>query len=313
VLHDPPQTSLARYAWLSIATAIFTLLLKALAYHFTGSVGLLSDALESFVNLLGGVVALWMLRIAARPADENHAYGHTKAEYFSSGLEGTLILIASAGIAWAALQRLQTPVPIQQFGLGFSFSLVASAANLATGLFLIRAGKRFHSITLEANGQHLLTDVWTTAGVLVALLGIALTGWLWIDAIIALAVAAYIVWNAIRILNKSVLGLMDTALPAHELHAVRAAIDPHLHDEVHYHALRTRRSGTRRFVSLHVLVPGQWTVHRGHDLCEHIEADIRSAVPNCTVFTHLESLNDPASWEDIKLDRGKPPTPKPPE
>jgi len=298
--------SLTRYAWLSIAAALATITLKSCAYWFTGSVGLYSDAVESLVNLIGGVMALWMLKIAERPADDNHAYGHTKAEYFSSGLEGMLILLAAFSIAWAALLRLWAPLPIEQVGLGFALSVAASAVNLGAALLLLRAGKRYHSVTLEANAHHLLTDVWTSVGVVIGILAVAATGWHRIDPIVAMLVAANIVWAAWRILRKSVGGLMDVALPGHEQEAVRAAIAPHLHDDVQYHALRTRRSGARRFVSLHVLVPGEWTVHRGHALCDQIESDIRASVPNASVFTHLESLQDPASYDDMVLDRRKP-------
>lgn len=299
------RQSLTRYAWLSIAAALITIALKSLAYFYTGSVGLYSDAVESLVNLIGGVMALWMLRIAARPADDNHAYGHTKAEYFSSGLEGLLILAAAGSIGAAALWRLWSPAELTQVTAGLVLSMLASGVNLGAALLLLRAARQYHSITLEANARHLLTDVWTSVGVLAGVLAVTMTGWTWLDPLMALVVAAHIARSAWRILSKSVGGLMDLALPAHEQEAVRAAIAPHLHDDVQYHALRTRRSGARRFVSLHVLVPGEWTVHRGHALCDQIESDIRASVPNATVFTHLESLQDPASYDDIKLDRGQ--------
>jgi cation diffusion facilitator family transporter len=297
------QPSLARYALLSIAAAIATIILKGLAYLFTGSVGLFSDAMESFVNLVGGLMAYMMLKVAEQPADENHAYGHTKAEYFSSGLEGLLILGASVSIAWTASLRLLSPTPLENIGLGLAISVAASGINLGTALLLHRAGKKYRSITLEANANHLLTDVWTSAGVLVAILAVAATGWLRLDPLIAMAVAANIAWAAYRILRKSVYGLMDAALPRRELEAVRGAIEHHMNEDVHYHALRTRRSGARCFVSLHVLVPGDWSVQRGHTLCEEIEADIRLAVSPVTVFTHLEPAQDPASYDDIHLER----------
>jgi cation diffusion facilitator family transporter len=304
VTSDPTDRSfLKRFAWLSIAAAVTTIGLKGLAYRLTGSVGLLSDALESFVNLAGAVVALAMLSVAARPADDDHAYGHSKAEYFSSGVEGTLIVIAAASIAVAALGRLFDPQPLERVGLGLGVSVAASVVNLAVALVLLGAGRRHQSITLEANARHLLTDVWTSVGVLAGVGLVALTGWLPLDPIVALLVAANIVWAGTRILRKSVLGLMDTVLPAHEVDAVRRAIDANLAPQVEYHALRTRQSGARRFVSLHVLVPGDWTVHAGHELLERIEAAIRRAVPNATVLTHLESLDDPRSWDDQSLDR----------
>jgi cation diffusion facilitator family transporter len=297
------RASLTRFAWLSIAAALFTILLKAAAYFLTNSVGLLSDALESFVNLAGAIMALAMLTIAARPADEDHLYGHSKAEYFSSGVEGTLILLAAVSIAGASIQRLISPRPLEQIGLGIAVSLAASLINLVVARILLAASKRDNSITLEANSQHLMTDVWTSVGVTIGVGAVMLTGWERLDPIIALIVAANIIWSGIHIVRKSVLGLMDTALPVDEQMVVQKVLDKHMQKHVQYHALRTRQSGSRRFVSLHVLVPGNWTVQRGHQLLERIEADIRQVLPSVTVFTHLESLNDPASWEDIALDR----------
>ncbi len=294
---------LTRFAWLSMAAAALTIILKAIAYFLTGSVGLLSDALESFVNLAGALMALAMLTIAARPADEDHAYVHSKAEYFSSGVEGTLILVAAASIAFAAIQRFITPQPLEQVGLGVGVSVVASLVNLGVALVLRRAGKQYQSITLEANAHHLLTDVWTSAGVLLGVAAVALTGWQQLDPIVALLVAANIIWAGIRIVRQSVLGLMDTSLPPDELQQIEAAFAPYLARGLEFHALRTRQSGARRFVSFHVLVPGHWTVQEGHEILEQIEADVRQTLPHVTAFTHLESLNDPASWEDISLDR----------
>ena len=300
------RSFLTRFAWLSIAAAIITIALKAVAYLLTDSVGLLSDALESLVNLGGAFMALAMLTIAARPADEDHAYGHSKAEYFSSGIEGMLILLAAVGIAATAIPRLLTPRPLAHIGLGLGISVVAALVNLAVALVLLRAGKRHRSITLEANAHHLMTDVWTSAGVLVGVGAVAFTGWVRLDPIVALIVAANIVWSGFRIVQKSVLGLMDTALPAEEQDTLRKVLEPYVHSEVQFHELRTRQSGAQQFVSLHVLVPGLWTVQRGHRLLEGIEADIRRALPNATVFTHLESLNDPASWDDASVGRPEP-------
>ena len=301
------RASLTRYAWLSIAAALATMALKAVAYRLTGSVGLLSDALESLVNLAGALMALAMLTAAARPPDEDHAYGHSKAEYFSSVLEGTLILIAAVSIGFAAVERFAHPKPLVQIGAGLAVSLVASAVNLSVALVLLSAGRRERSIALTANAHHLLTDVATSAGVVAGVGALALTGWQRLDPAIALIVAANIVWSGYRLVRDSVAGLMDTALPAKEYDALRAVLDTHVTDGIQYHALRTRESGARRFVSLHVLVPGQWTVHRGHALLERIEADIRRVVPNVTVMTHLESLDDPASWDDQALDRAATP------
>jgi cation diffusion facilitator family transporter len=294
---------LRRYAWLSIAAALGTMALKLVAYALTGSVGLLSDAAESVVNLVGAVMALWMLTVAARGPDEEHAYGHTKAEYFSSGVEGSLILIAAMSIAVAAADRLLRPRALQSLGVGLAVLVVASLINLIVALVLLRAGRRYHSITLDASAHHLMTDVWTSAGVLVALGAVYLSGWQALDPLIGLAVAANIVFTGLRIVRESVRGLMDTALPVEERDLVRAIVERHAVDGIQYHALRTRQSGARKFLSLHVLVPGEWTVHRGHELLEQIEGDIRSAIPGVTVFTHLESLEDPASWDDQSLDR----------
>jgi cation diffusion facilitator family transporter len=297
------RPSLTRFAWLSIAAAILTIVLKAVAYLLTGSVGLLSDALESFVNLVGAVMALAMLTIAARPADEDHAYGHGKAEYFSSGVEGTLILIAAITIGVAAIQRFIAPRPLEQIGLGMIVSVGASLINLFVALVLLRSGKQHNSITLQANAHHLLTDVWTSGGVLIGVGAVALTGWERLDPVVALIVAGNIVWTGVRIVRSSVSGLMDAALPLEAQNRLRSILDRYVEQGVEYHALRTRQSGARQFVSLHVLVPGAWTVQRGHRLLEGIEADIRRDLPGVIVFTHLESLDDPASWEDAELDR----------
>jgi len=300
-----PHLTLARFAWLSIAAALLTMALKTAAYLLTGSVGLLSDAMESLVNLAGALMALAMLTIAARPADEDHAYGHSKAEYFSSGVEGSLILIAAISIAVAAVQRLITPKPLEQIGLGLLVSVAASLVNLFVALILLKAAKNYNSITLKANAHHLLTDVWTSGGVLIGVGLVALTGWQLLDPIVAILVAGNIVWSGVRIVRESVFGLMDASLPAEDLNVVQGVLDRHCGVDIQCHALRTRQSGSRKFVSFHVLVPGDWTVDRGHDLLEEMETDIRSALPNVTVDTHLESIHDPVSWDDIPLDRAQ--------
>ena len=297
------RRSLGRFAWLSIAAALATILLKALAYWITGSIGLLSDALESFVNLAGALMALWMLSLAARPPDDNHAYGHGKAEYFSSGVEGGLILVAAISIGVAAVDRLLHPRPLEQVGLGLGVSVVASLINFGVSVVLMRAARQYESITLKANAHHLMTDVWTSAGVLVGVGAVAVTGWLWLDPVVALAVAANIVWTGVRIVHASILGLMDTALPPPELEKITAILDRRVTPEVKYHALRTRQAGPRRFVSVHILVPGAWSVMRGHDLLEEIEAELRAALPMTSVLTHLEPLEDPAAHNDLDLDR----------
>jgi cation diffusion facilitator family transporter len=302
---SPPadRSFLTRFAWLSIGAAVLTIALKTIAYFLTGSVGLLSDALESLVNLAGALMALAMLTIAARPADEDHAYGHSKAEYFSSGVEGTLILIAAVSIIIAAAPRLITPRPLEQVGLGLGVSVAASIINLIAALILLRAGKQNNSITLQANAHHLLTDVWTSVGVLVGVGVVALTGWQRLDPIMAFIVAGNIIWSGIRIVRESALGLMDTALPPDEQETLKKILEPYVIKGIQYHALRTRQSGSRRFASFHVLVPDTWTVQHGHQLLESIEADIRRALPSITVFTHLEPLGDPTSWDDTALDR----------
>ncbi|MCG8349077.1 MAG: cation diffusion facilitator family transporter [Chloroflexales bacterium] len=296
-----------RYAWLSIAAAVTTIGLKAGVYLLTGSVGLLADALESVVNLVAAIMALLMLTLAARPPDEDHAYGHNKAEYFSSGFEGALILIAAASISITAVDRLLHPQPITQLGLGLGISLVASAINLVVARILFHAGRHYRSITLEADAQHLMTDVWTSAGVITGIGLVALTGWERLDPIIALIVAANIVWSGVRLMKNSALGLLDTALPVTERTIVQSILNNyHEREGVQYHALRTRQAGTRRFVSVHILVPGEWSVQHGHRLLERIERDMRCALSPVTVFTHLEPLEDPDSWEDVELDRVDP-------
>ena len=297
------RSSLKRFAWLSIGAAIITMGLKTESYLLTGSVGLLSDAIESLVNLAGALMALAMLSVAARPADEEHAYGHSKAEYFSSGAEGTLILIAAVSIGVAAIERLIKPRPLEQVGLGLGVSVVASLVNLVVAFILLRAARQHDSVTLNANANHLLTDVWTAAGVVVGVGAVALTGWERLDPVVALCVAGNIIRTGVRIVRTSVFGLMDTALPGNEQLTVRAILERYVPRGIQYHALRTRQSGARRFVSVHVLVPGSWSVHQGHQLLESIEAEIRGALGSVTVFTHLESLDDPSSWDDVTLDR----------
>jgi len=297
------RAELTRYAWISIAAAVATMALKAEAYALTRSVGLLSDALESGVNLAAGLLALTTLAIGARPPDEDHAYGHAKAEYFSSGVEGALILIAAGTMFFSAAQRLLSPVPLEHLELGLAVSLLASLVNFGVARTLARAGRIYRSIALEANAQHLQTDVWTSAGVLVGLGAVALTGWDFLDPLIALAVAGQISWSGIRLVRRSTLGLMDTALPAHELRAIQGVLGHYTEQGIRYHALRTRQAGARSFVSLHVQVPGKWTVQRGHNLLEAIERDLRQAVPMGVVFTHIEPVEDPTSWKDESLDR----------
>ena len=294
---------LKRYAWLSILTAVATILLKAVAWQLTDSVGLLSDALESVVNLAGAMMALAMISLAALPPDEDHAYGHGKAEYFSAGFEGLLILVAAMAIGATAIMRLFDPRPLEQVGIGLAVSLAASLLNLVTALILRAAGRRYRSLTLEADAHHLLTDVWTSVGVIVGLAAVSLTGWLWLDPVIALLVAGNILHIAWKLLYSSAQGLMDRALPDADTLLLQAVFDQYRAQGIEFHALRTRESGARRFIDVHVLVPGHWSVQHAHELVEKIEADIRQALPQSTILTHLEPLEDPLSLADIALDR----------
>lgn len=299
-MHRP---SLTRFAWLSIGAAVLTITLKSAAYVLTGSVGLLSDALESGINLIAAFVALGALTIAARPPDSEHNYGHDKVEYFSSGVEGILIVLAAVGIAYASIQRLLNPQPLDQVGIGLIVSVVASLINFAVARILLAAGKRHHSITLEADSHHLITDVWTSVGVIVAVGAVAVTGWLWLDPVIGLLVALNITWSGAKIMRQSAMGLMDSVLPPNELQELHAILDSYRPEGMEWHALRTRQSASRYFVSVHVLVPGEWTVKAGHDLLERLDHDIRHSLPQITLTTHLEPLDDPSALEDIMLDR----------
>ncbi len=297
-------TSLRRFTYLSIAAALTTIALKTGAYTLTGSVGLLSDALESLVNLVAALMALWMLLISERPPDEDHAFGHSKAEYFSSGVEGALILIAAVSIGWSAVDRLFHPQPLENVGIGLAISIIASAINLAASQVLLRASRRYHSILLEADAKHLMTDVWTSVGVVGGVALVTMTGWLPLDSLVALAVAVNIVWSGVQLVSRSALGLLDTAIPAAERDKITRVLDSYQEQEVEFHSLRTRQAGPRRFVSMHVLVPGEWSVQHGHDVLEQIERDIRAMFDSpTTVFTHLEPIEDPVSMQDIGIDR----------
>ncbi len=297
------RTSLTRFAWLSIGAAIITIGLKATAYLLTGSVGLLSDALESGINLIAAIIALGALTIAARPPDADHNFGHDKAEFFSSGAEGILIVFAAVGIAYTSIQRLLNPQPLEQVGVGLIVSIAASVINFAVARILLTASKQHQSITLEADSHHLMTDVWTSVGVVIAVGAVALTGWLWLDPIIGLVVALNITWSGIKIMRKSAMGLMDSGLPPKELEQLRSILDSYKSKGIDWHALRTRQSASRYFVTVHILVPGDWTVKAGHDLLEKLEADVQRSIPQIVMGSHLEPLNDPSALEDILLDR----------
>ena len=302
-------TSARRYAWLSIAAAVVTIGLKLGAYYLTGSVGLFSDAAESVVNLVAAIAALWALTLAMRPPDEEHAFGHNKAEYFSSGLESALIIIAAAWIGVTAWGRLLDPQPLHNLGIGLSVTLVATAVNGGVALVLLRAGRRLRSITLRANAQHLLTDVLTSLGVVLGIVMVHLTGWLVLDPIIGLVVAANIVWTGVRLLRDTAQGLLDRALPKKEQEIISRVLSHYEKRDIRFHAVRTRAAGQRRFVSMHVLVPGRWTVKRGHDLSEELEEELAGALQGSTTFfIHIEPSEDPVSFEDQTLDRDRPNT-----
>ena len=304
--HDQMQNraSLARFAWISIGAAVATIILKTGAYFLTGSVGLLSDAIESLVNLAGAVMALFMLIIAARPADEDHVYGHSKAEYFASVTEGILILGAAVGIIATAIQRLLHPKPIEQLGLGLVVSIAASLINFIVARILLKAGKERRSISLEADAHHLMTDVWTSVGVIGAVAIVGVTNWNILDPIIAIVVALNIIWTGVQLVRRSVSGLMDEVLPEPEQKLIENVMAKYRAKGVNFHALRTRQAAARRFVSVHVLVPGAWTVHDAHHIAEDFENDIRNTLGGViTVFTHLEPAEDEISMDDMYLDR----------
>lgn len=297
------RPSLTPYAWLAVAAALATMGIKLAAWWLTGSVGLLADALESLVNLGAAFMALVMLWLAAQPPDAGHEYGHDKAEYFASGFEGLLVFVAGALILLAAVPKLWAPVPIEQVGLGLFLSAGAALVNLGVARVLRRAGRQHGSVALQADADHLMTDVWTSAGVIAAVALVALTGWLVLDPLIAMGVAIHILWTGWRLVRDASAGLMDAAWPDAERALLERVLDRFRGDGIAFHALRTRRSARRRFASLHVLVPGSWTVQRGHDLLEAIEAAIHAQLPHTVVFTHLEPIEDPASYEDLDLDR----------
>ncbi|MFL6032139.1 MAG: cation diffusion facilitator family transporter [Rubrobacteraceae bacterium] len=292
-----------RYAVLSIVAAVLTIGLKLGAYFITGSVGLFSDAAESVVNLVAAVAALWALLYASRPPDEEHAFGHDKAEYFSSGLESALILIAAVWIGITAWDRLMDPQPLHNVGIGLSITLVAAAINGIVALIILRAGRRLRSITLQADAQHLLTDVWTSLGVVLGIATVQVTGWLVLDPLIGLLVTANILWTGVRLLRDTAQGLLDRALPPEDRKVISRVLSRYEEKGIKFHALRTRASGPRRFISMHVLVPGEWTVQQGHDLSEQIEKDLAEALPQSTFFIHIEPSEDPASFADQTLDR----------
>jgi cation diffusion facilitator family transporter len=283
------QRLLERFIWLSIATAVATVGIKSIAAWLTNSVGLWSDAAESTVNLAAALVALWALRLSAKPADHNHDFGHGKAEYMSAAVEGSLIFVAAAFIIYGAVQRLFAPVPLEQLGLGLALSGLATLMNLGTGVLLVRAGRNHRSITLEADGRHLLTDVWTSVGVLLAIGLVAVTGWQFLDPVIALVVGANILFTGYQLVRRSVVGLLDGTLPPEEVAVVNTELHRVCEDpRVLITDVRTRESGRQRFVYATLTVPGTWTVKRSHDVADSVEAAIDDALPGTTTFVHIE-------------------------
>lgn len=295
--------SIKRYAWLSITTAIATIALKSAAWWLTDSIGLLSDAIESFVNLAGALMALVMLSIAALPPDENHAYGHAKAEYFSSAFEGLLIALAAVGIAYAAIGRLLAPRPLESVGLGLAINIAASGINWVTARTLMTASRTARSIALEADAHHLMADVWTSAGVVIGVALASLTGRSWLDPAVALVVALNVVWTGWQLMRRSTAGLMDASLPNEDLERIETVLDRYRAQGLDFHALRTRQAGARAFITLHVLVPGRWSVQQAHDCSERIEADLRQVLPQAHITTHIEPIEDPVAQLDRNLDR----------
>ena len=298
------ERTLQGYAWLSVGAAVATIVLKTLAWYVTGSVGLLSDALESLINLIAALLLLTMLRVAAVPPDEMHPYGRFKAEYFASGIEGAMIVVAAVSIAYAAVPRFLAPEPLDAPTLGIALSVVATAINLGVALRLLSVGRRLHSIALAADGHHLMTDVWTSVGVVVGVALVAITGWLILDPLIALAVAVHIVWAGYTLMRRSFAGLLDAAIPVAEQSEIEKIFAEYRRRYgVEFHALLTRQAGARRFISFHLLVPDAWPVDRAHQLSEEVEERIRSLVPNAITLSHIEPISQPSSYDDIKLER----------
>jgi cation diffusion facilitator family transporter len=293
------HSSLTRYAWLSIAAAITTIVIKSAAYLLTGSISLLSDAVESVVNLVGALMALGMLTVAARPPDSSHTFGHSKAEYFASFMEGILILGAAVAISFTAINRLLYPSPMERMSVGLMISTGASIINFVAARVLMKAGRRHNSITLEADSQHLMTDVWTSVGVIGGLVVATATGWTVLDPMMAILVAINILWTGIDLVRRSVDGFMDVALSLDEQKIIERVMAKYRAFNVDFHALRTRRAASLRFLSVHMLVPGDWTVHDAHHLAENFEGDVRASLGEAIVSTHIEPMDDEISIQDI--------------
>jgi cation diffusion facilitator family transporter len=297
------ERPLTHYAMLSVIAAVATFLLKLVAWKVTGSVGLLSDALESLANLAAAFIALASLAVATRPEDEEHAFGHSKAEYFAAGIEGALILLAAVAIGVASVERFFSPHVLTDPGIGIAVSVGASVLNLLVARLLLKVGKARRSVALEADAKHLMTDVWTSVVVVIGVALVAATGWWWLDPLLGLLLAFHIIAVGGRLVRESMHGLMDSGLDLADQETIRQVLSNYAAEEVEYHALRTRRAGALKFMSVHLLMPGAWTILRGHDLAEQLEKDLRQAVAGLIVFTHLEPREDPKSWEDVTLAR----------
>ncbi len=294
-------TSLLKWGWLSIGAAVITIALKFGAYLITDSVGLLSDAVESLVNLVAAATALFALWYSTRPVDRSHNYGHRKIEFFSAAIEGALILVAATSIIWFSLQRLLNPQPIESVSLGLFIALFATLINLALARAMLRVARQHESVVLEADGQHLMTDVWTTVGVIAALIVANVTDWQWVDPVVGLLVAVNIIRIGFSLLRSSFDGLMDRAIPTEEERKIRVAIEQAIPADVTYHALRTRRSGSHRAVDLHLLVPGVQRVRDAHQLSKQIEGSIDATFPGTETVIHIEPVEDPDAWLDSEL------------
>jgi cation diffusion facilitator family transporter len=297
------QRRLLRMIYLAIAAALLTIVLKGAAWLITGSVGLLADAAESLVNLAAAFVALIVIRWAGQPADEDHAYGHDKADYLSAGAEGTMIIVAAIVIGVSAVERLINPMALESVGVGLAVTGVATVINLVVARMLMKVGRADSSMTLQADGRHLMTDVITSIGVILGVALVAITGIERLDPIIALIVAVNIVATGMVLVRGALSGLLDRALEPEEIDQIEQVLDRYRAEGISFHALRTRRAAHRAFISLHVLVPGDWSVQKGHDVAEHIEGDMRELFDTVTVFTHLEPIEDPVSFADTELDR----------
>ena len=297
-MSETTPADLSKYGFLSLGVGIVVLAMKLVAWQVTGSVGLLSDALESLVNIAAAIVAIFALRAASRPPDQEHQFGHGKAEYFSGLVEGGMICVAATLIIISATERLFDPQPLEEVGLGLAIAIVASGLNAITAVILLRVGRRENSLALTADAQHLFTDLWTTGGVVVGVIVVSLSGWDVLDPLIAIAVAINIIIVGVKLLKTSTSGLMDRSLPRDQVEVVRNVVANYQSDDVVVHGLQTRRAGRQAFVSMHVLVPGAWDVMAGHDLCHRLEEDIQGSLPGAEVMTHLEPLEDPRAWND---------------